>query len=98
MKYNQDDVVKMVAAKTGMGAKTVRKVLRETEEVIFNCLSCASTDNDVEIKPLKGFILHSRYLPSREFHSGTFNGMTAEKIKAKAKVTAHFNEKLNGGL
>ena len=78
MKYNQDDVVKMVAAKTGIGAKTIHKILCETEEVVFNCLSCASPDNDVEIKPLKGIIIHSRYLPSREFRSGTFNGMTAE--------------------
>lgn len=98
MKYNQDDVVKMVVAKTGINAKTVHNILCETEEVVFNCLSCASPDNDVEIKPLKGIIIHSRYLPSREFRSGTFNGMTAEKIKAKAKVTTHFNDKLNGKL
>lgn len=95
MKYTQEDVVKIVAGKTNMSIKTIHKIFCAIEDVVFDCLSSATPNDNVEVKPLKGCILHSKYMPVRDFHSSVFSGKAAEKIKAKAKITAHYNEKLN---
>ena len=73
----------------------VRKVFKDAEKIIFDHLSSTTPSETMIAKPLDGLSIECQYVPEREvFGFGTF--IAEDRIKAKPKITRHYNRKLNG--
>lgn len=90
----QAQMIRQVAEKEGIDRKTVRRVFEGMEAAVLEGLSSATATENAVIKLLDGLSLECNYIPAREMH--TFCDLKCEaKIWAKAKLTRHYNRKLN---
>lgn len=95
MILTQDDLIKRIAKKEDINVAMVRKVFKTAEKIIFDHLSSTTPSEAMTVKPLDGLSIECQYVPEREvFGFGTF--IAEDRIKAKPKITRHYNRKLNG--
>ena len=95
MILTQDDLIKRIAKKEDINVAMVRKVFKTTEKIIFDHLSSTTPSEAMTVKPLDGLSIECQYVPEKEvFGFGTF--IAEDRIKAKPKITRHYNRKLNG--
>lgn len=95
MILTQDDLIKRIAKKEDINVAMVRKVFKDAEKIIFDHLSSTTPSETMIAKPLDGLSIECQYVPEREvFGFGTF--IAEDRIKAKPKITRHYNRKLNG--
>lgn len=95
MILTQDDLIKRIAKKEDINVAMVRKVFKTAEKIIFDHLSSTTPSEAMTVKPLDGLSIECQYVPEKEvFGFGTF--IAEDRIKAKPKITRHYNRKLNG--
>ena len=95
MILTQDDLIKRIAKKEDINVAMVRTVFKTTEKIIFDHLSSTTPSEAMTVKPLDGLSIECQYVPEKEvFGFGTF--IAEDRIKAKPKITRHYNRKLNG--
>lgn len=95
MILTQDDLIKRIAKKEDINVAMVRKVFKTAEKIIFDHLSSTTPSEAMIVKPLDGLSIECQYVPEKEvFGFGTF--IAEDRIKAKPKITRHYNRKLNG--
>lgn len=94
MTITQENLVKQIADKEELDAATVRKIFRTAEDIIFNCLSSATSSEKVIVKLLDGLSLECNYIPEKKIH--TYDDIVCSaRIWAKPKITRYYNRKLN---
>lgn len=95
MILTQDDLIKRIAKKEDINVAMVRKVFKDAEKIIFDHLSSTTPSETMIAKPLDGLSIECQYVPEREVF-GFGNFVAEDRIKAKPKITRHYNRKLNG--
>ena len=95
MILTQDDLIKRIAKKEDINVAMVRKVFKTAEKIIFDHLSSTTPSETMVAKPLDGLSIECRYVPEKEIY-GFGNFIAEDRIKAKPKITRHYNRKLNG--
>lgn len=95
MVLTQDDLIKRIAKREDINVAMVRKVFKSAEKIIFDHLSSTTPSEAMTVKPLDGLSIECQYVPEKEiFGFGKF--IAEDRIKAKPKITRHYNRKLNG--
>ncbi len=95
MILTQDDLIKRIAKKEDINVAIVRKVFNAAEKIIFDHLSSTTPSEKMIAKPLDGLSIEGQYIPERQVF-GFGNFIAEDRIKAKPKITRHYNRKLNG--
>ena len=94
MVITKENFIERIANKEDMDAATVRKIFKSAEDIIFACLSSTSPSENTIIKLLDGLRLECTYIPETTIHR--YDDVTCKShIRAKAKITRHYNRKLN---
>lgn len=94
MIITQDKLLKKIARKEGKNVATVRNIFKTTEDVIFDCLSSTTPNENIIIKLFNGITLECNYIPEKEIH--TYDDIVCKpRLHTKAKITRYFNRKLN---
>ena len=94
MVITKENLIERIANKEGMNTAAVRKIFKSAEDIIFACLSSTTPSENTIIKLLDGLSLECSYIPETKIH--TYKDITCKpKIWAKAKITRHYNRKLN---
>ena len=95
MIITQEKLVKQIADRENINAATVLKIFKSSEDVIFNYLSSTSPQENTVIKLFDGLRLECTHIPEKEIH--TYDKIVCKpRIWTKAKITRHYNRKLNG--
>lgn len=95
MILTQDDLIKRIAKREDINVAMVRKVFKSAEKIIFDHLSSTTPSETMIAKPLDGLSIECQYVPEKEIF-GFGNFIAEDRIKAKPKITRHYNRKLNG--
>lgn len=95
MILTQDDLIKRIAKKEDINVAMVRKVFKTAEKIIFDHLSSTTPSETMTVKPLDGLSIECQYVPEKEIF-GFDNFIAEDRIKAKSRITRHYNRKLNG--
>ena len=95
MILTQDDLIKRIAKREDINVAMVRKVFKTAEKIIFDHLSSTTPSETMTVKPLDGLSIECQYVPEKEIF-GFGNFIAEDRIKAKPKITRHYNRKLNG--
>ena len=95
MILTQDDLIKRIAKREDINVAMVRKVFKTAEKIIFDHLSSTTPSETMTVKPLDGLSIECQYVPEKEI-LGFGNFIAEDRIKAKPKITRHYNRKLNG--
>ena len=91
---SQDQLINSVCKKTNIDYPTTRLLFQAIEDASIEYLLETTEENPITIKLFSGLTVGGKYMPERIFRS--FDEFYCEpKIKVKAKVTRHFNEKIN---
>ena len=95
MILTQDDLIKRIAKKEDINVAIVRKVFKCAEKIIFDHLSSTTPSEKMNVKPMDGLNIECQYVPEKKVF-GFGNFVAEDRIKAKPKITRHYNRKLNG--
>lgn len=95
MVLTQDELIKQIAKREDINVAMVRKVFKSAEKIIFDHLSSTTPSEAMTVKPLNGLSIECQYYPEKEVF-GFDNFIAVDRIKAKSKITRHYNRKLNG--
>ena len=95
MILTQDDLIKRIAKKEDINVAMVRKVFKTAEKIIFDHLSSTTPSETMVAKPLDGLSIECQYCPEKEVF-GFGNFIANDRIKARPRITRHYNRKLNG--
>ena len=99
MFFTQENIVKEIARREGLNTSTIRKILKATENIVFEKLSSAKPDENILIKIFSGFSITRSYYPKRKYSKGMFtNYQTSEKVKVKADISKYYNSCVNRKL
>lgn len=91
--------MKQISQLEGIDCATVRNVFKAAENVIYDKLSSVTPSEDIVIKILKGLCITRSYVPATKYSKGAFENIECgERVKTKAKITKHFNQKVNKEL
>lgn len=94
MVITKENLIERIANKEDVNTATVRKIFKSAEDIIFACLSSTSPSENTIVKLLDGLSLECSYVPETTMH--TYDDITCKpRIRTKAKVTRHYNRKLN---
>ena len=80
--FKKQDLVNLLAEKTGFYKKNMVEVANALEEIIFECLQSATLENNSELHLIPGLIISGRRVPERE----SKDPRTGEKILSPEKV------------
>ena len=97
MVLTQNNIIKQIAKREDINVAIVRNVIKSMEEIIFDHLSSTTPSETMTVKPLDGLKIECTYKPQTEVF-GYDNFIAADRIKARPKITRHYNRKLNGYL
>ena len=94
---HKEELVRQVAKRCHMTMADTRKFYDTFESVIFENLKNTTKSDDMVIKVFDGLKLESKYHEEKVMvHPTTHEEIVVpEKIWAKAKVSRHYNRKLN---
>ena len=94
--YTKAQMIQLIAKKVRIRRSLVQKIYEGFEDEIRELLSSANDDADVYLRVFEGITIDGHYLAPKD----KVNNLTGEKIKtiekirAKAKVTRHYSDKL----
>lgn len=95
--YTKAQMIQMIARRVRIRRSLVQKIYEGFEDEIRELLASANDDADVSLRLFEGISIDGHYLAPKD----KVNNLTGEKIKtmekirAKAKITRHYNEKLS---
>lgn len=96
--YTKAQIIHRLSRRVRVRRSLVEKIYNGLEEEIRSLLASADRDSDVSLRLFEGITVDSHYLEPK----GKLNNLTGErittleKIKAKAKITRYYCEKLLG--
>lgn len=94
MVITKENFIERIANKEDIDTATVRKIFKSAEDIIFACLSSTSPSENTVIKLLDGLHLECTYIPETTIHR--YDDIICKpRIRAKARLTRHYNRKLN---
>ena len=93
----KNKIIKEVAKKEGLSVATMRSIYQTLENYIFDSLSNADQNKNINLQLFNGISIESSYIKEKEVkHPKTGKiFLTGSKIWAKPKITRHYNRKLN---
>lgn len=95
--YTKAQIIQLIAKRVRIRRSLVQKIYEGFEDEIRELLASANDAADVSLRLFEGITIDGHYLVPKE----KVNNLTGEKIKtmekirAKAKITRHYNEKLS---
>ena len=95
--YTKAQIIQLIAKRVRIRRSLVQKIYEGFEDEIRELLASANDAADVSLRLFEGISIDGRYLAPKD----KVNNLTGEKIKtmekirAKAKITRHYNEKLS---
>ena len=97
--YTKAQMIQLIAKRVRIRRSLVQKIYEGFEDEIRELLSSASNDADVSLRLFEGITIDGHYLAPRDKVNNLTGEKirTTEKIRAKAKITRHYSEKLLGG-
>lgn len=97
--YTKAQMIQLIARRVRIRRSLVQKIYEGFEDEIRELLASANDESDVSLRLFEGITIDGRYLaPKEKVNNLTGEKITTlEKIRAKAKVTRHYCEKLLGG-
>lgn len=95
MIITQAQLIKKIAEQEDTDVKTVDRIFKAAERFIFESMSATTALEKTVVKLLDGLSLECTYVPERSLN--TFEELHCQaRLRVKAKVTRHYNRKLNG--
>lgn len=95
MVITQAQLIKKIAEKEETDVKTVDRIFKAAERLVFAYMSVTTDSEKTVVKLLDGLSLECTYIPERSLN--TFEELHCQaRLRVKAKVTRHYNRKLNG--
>lgn len=97
-KINQTELIERICDVTAIPHNQVSAVLSSLEKDVFDILSSASQDTDVQVKLFDGLIVKSRYEKAKE----KLNNLTGEtitvpeRLTVSGRITRLLDKKING--
>ena len=94
--YTKAQIIKMIARSVKIRSSLVKKVYEGLENEIARLLATADENEDVSLRLFEGITIDSEFLPQREKHNNLTGEdiTTLERIRAKAKITRNYCDKL----
>jgi len=90
----QEDLIEQIAIKESINIRTVRKIFKSAENIIFDCLSSTTPSENTIIKLLDGLSMECNYIPEKKIH--TYDDIVCKpRLWTKARITRYYNRKLN---
>lgn len=95
MVITQAELIKKIAEQERTDVKTVGRIFKAAERFVFEVMSTTTASEKTVVKLLDGLSLECTYIPERSLN--TFEELQCQaRLRVKAKVTRHYNRKLNG--
>lgn len=96
-KINQSKLIEQICDVTAIPYEQVSAVLNCLEKSVFNMLSSASQDRDVQVKLFDGLIIESKYEEAKEKRNNlTGEIMTVhERLNVSGRITRLLEKKVN---
>lgn len=96
-KINKRKVAEMICDATAIPHNQVSAVLSSLEKSVFDKLSSASQDTDVQVKLFDGLIIESKYSESKTKRNNlTCETITVpERLNVTGRITRLFEKKIN---
>lgn len=94
--YTKAQIIKMIARSVRVRQSLVKKVYEGLEDEIMRLLASANENEDVVLRLFEGISIDGEFLPHKEKVNNLTgkNITTLERIKAKAKITRNYCDKL----
>lgn len=94
--YTKAQIIKMIARSVRVRKSLVKKVYEGLEDEIMRLLASANENEDVTLRLFEGISIDSEFMPHKEKHNNLTgeNITTLERIKARARITRNYCEKL----
>lgn len=94
--YTKAQMIKLIARSAKVRRSLVQKIYECFEDEIRTLLASADENNDVVLRLFEGISISSEFLPHKEKVNNLTgeNITTLEKIRAKAKITRRYCDKL----
>lgn len=95
----QDALTQQIADKENIDAATVRKIMKSTENIIFDYLSSVTPSDEVNIKLFNGISIKRRYIKKKKYSKGMFQNIDCpEHVNVKANLSKYYNGQINKKL
>lgn len=96
MNLNKIDLYKQVAKKCKMTTNDVAKILKSTEEIVFNYLAHVEENEPRKVFIMNGLCAESKIVHQKERVVPISGGLTQEDyIMLTAKISKRYKEKIN---
>ncbi len=96
MNITQDVLINQIAAKEDIDAATVRKILKATENIVFEYLSSITASEEVNIKLLNGINIKRKYIKKKTYSKGMFQNIDCpEHVNIKASISKYYTGQVN---
>lgn len=96
MNLNKIDLYKQVAKKCKMATNDVAKILKSTEEIVFNYLAHVEENEPRKVFIMNGLCAESKIVHQKERVVPSSGGLTKENcIMLTAKISKRYKDKIN---
>lgn len=99
MNITQDTIINQIATKEDIDVATVRKILKATENMIFDYLSSITPSEDINIRLFSGLNIKRKYIKGKKYSKGMFQNIDCpEHVNTKAYLSKYYNGQINQKL
>lgn len=99
MNITQDTIINQIATKEDIDVATVRKILKATENMIFDYLSSTTPSEELNIKLFNGFNIKRKYIEEKKYSKGMFQNIDCPNhVSVKAYLSKYYNGQINNKL
>lgn len=99
MNITQDTIINQIATKEDIDVATVRKILKATENMIFDYLSSITPSEDISIKLLNGINIKRKYIKKKKYSKGMFQNIECpDHVNVKVCLSKYYNGQVNQRL
>lgn len=99
MNITQDTIINQIATKEDIDVATVRKILKATENMIFDYLSSITPSEDINIRLFNGFSIKRKYIKEKKYSKGMFQNIDCpDHVSVKACSSKYYNGQINNKL
>lgn len=96
MNVTQNVLINQIAEKEDIDVATVRKILKTTENIIFDYLSSITPSEEINIKLFNGFNIKRKYTKNKKYSKGMFQNIDCpEHVNVKAYLSKYYIGQVN---
>lgn len=97
MTISKTKLIKKIAENEHLDEAVVWQVITSMEQLTFDLLRQCTPSDPVSIKLMNGLLIESNFIPSQKINRGIIKNLdTSDRKRVKARVTRHFNQRING--